>query len=69
MAQIWYRGRGAKSARHQKLEARSELHMSLRLLRVGERAPEFKLPAAYGDDVHLAEYAKPVAIVFLRHLD
>jgi peroxiredoxin len=41
---------------------------SLRLPQVGERAPDFTLPATDGDSIDLAEYPKPVALVFLRHL-
>ncbi|GAC1458537.1 MAG: hypothetical protein PVSMB4_18080 [Ktedonobacterales bacterium] len=40
----------------------------LRLPRVGELAPDFTLPATDGGTVHLAEYPRPVALVFLRHL-
>ncbi len=36
--------------------------------RVGELAPDFSLPAIDGGAVRLAEYPKPVALVFLRHL-
>jgi peroxiredoxin len=31
-------------------------------------APDFTLPATDGGTVHLAEYPRPVALVFLRHL-
>lgn len=37
-------------------------------LRAGEPAPDFSLPATDGGQVRLAECAKPVAVVFLRHL-
>lgn len=43
-------------------------HNSLRQPEVGEVPPDFALPATDGTTVHLAEYPKPVAIVFLRHL-
>ncbi len=39
-----------------------------RLPRVGELALDFSLPAIDGGAVQLAEYPKPVALVFLRHL-
>lgn len=42
--------------------------MALRLPRVGEAAPVFTLPATEGGLVHLAEYPKPVSLLFLRHL-
>lgn len=42
--------------------------LSTRLPRAGEPAPDFTLPATDGGAVHLAEYPKPVALVFLRHL-
>lgn len=42
--------------------------MGLRLPRVSEPAPDFTLPSADGGPVHLADEAKPVALVFLRHL-
>jgi peroxiredoxin len=41
---------------------------SLRLPHLGELAPDFTLPATHGSVVRLAEYPKPVALVFLRHL-
>lgn len=34
----------------------------------GDVAPEFVLPAIDGGTVCFAEYARPVALVFLRHL-
>lgn len=40
----------------------------LRLPRAGEMAPEFTLPATDGGTVDLAGAAKPLALVFLRHL-
>jgi peroxiredoxin len=40
----------------------------LRVPRVGEIAPDFRLPATDGGVVRLSESPKPVAIVFLRHL-
>ncbi|MEW6130344.1 MAG: hypothetical protein AB1757_25135 [Acidobacteriota bacterium] len=40
----------------------------LRQPKIGELAPDFTLPAVDGDSVHLANYAKPVSLVFLRHL-
>lgn len=43
--------------------------MPLQLLHGGEPAPDFILPATNGDAVLLIEYAKPVALVFVRHLD
>lgn len=35
---------------------------------VGERAPDFVLPATDGGSIRLSQYPKPVALVFLRHL-
>ena len=43
--------------------------MPLRLPRAGELAPDFTLPSIEGEPVHLAAEPKPVALVFLRHLD
>lgn len=37
-------------------------------LEVGDSAPDFELPAADGGTLRLADYPKPVALVFLRHL-
>jgi len=42
--------------------------MRLTFPRVGEPAPDFALIAIDGAHVHLADYPKPVALVFLRHL-
>jgi peroxiredoxin len=42
--------------------------MPLHLPRVGEPAPDFTLPDLDGTQVWLAELAKPIALVFLRHL-
>lgn len=36
--------------------------------RIGEQAPDFALRSIDGVHVHLVEYPKPVALVFLRHL-
>lgn len=41
---------------------------SLPTLRAGDLAPDFTLPATDGGAVRLSEHAKPVALVFLRHL-
>jgi hypothetical protein len=43
-------------------------HPRLRLPRVGEPAPAFALPATDGATEDLASAAKPLALVFLRHL-
>lgn len=37
-------------------------------LQVGEFAPDFTLPTLDGDELKLANLAKPVSLVFLRHL-
>jgi peroxiredoxin len=42
--------------------------MRLRFPRVGEPAPDFTRPSMDGGLVHLADLARPVALVFLRHL-
>ncbi|HEY7832359.1 MAG TPA: hypothetical protein VIG30_02235 [Ktedonobacterales bacterium] len=43
-------------------------HPRLRLPRAGDLAPAFALPATDGATVELAGAAKPLALVFLRHL-
>lgn len=40
----------------------------LRLPRKSEPAPALRLPATEGTPVDLANYLKPVALVFMRHL-
>ena len=40
----------------------------LPVLRVGDLAPDFTLPATDGGTVTLRQYPKPEALVFLRHL-
>ncbi len=42
--------------------------MRLQFPHVGEQAPDFTLTATDGRVVHLAEYPKPVVLVFMRHL-
>jgi peroxiredoxin len=42
--------------------------MKLRQPQAGEMAPDFTLPATDSSMVHLANYAKPVSLTFLRHL-
>lgn len=49
-------------------DASQRSHARPRLPRVGESAPDFSLPAIDGGTVRLAEYPKPIALVFLRHL-
>jgi peroxiredoxin len=41
---------------------------ALRLPHAGETAPDFTLPSTNGEMVHLADFPKPVALLFLRHL-
>lgn len=43
--------------------------MSLHFPRAGEQAPDFTLPAIDGARVRLSEHPRPVALVFLRHLE
>jgi peroxiredoxin len=42
--------------------------MTRRLPQAGEPAPDFALPAVDGATVALADFPKPVALVYLRHL-
>ncbi len=39
-----------------------------RLPSVGALAPDFTLPATDGGVIHFAQFPKPVALIFLRHL-
>jgi hypothetical protein len=55
-------------SQHTRDGAAHSAHPRLRLPRVGEPAPAFALPATDGATVELAGAAKPLALVFLRHL-
>lgn len=47
---------------------RQKEQLKLRVPKVGEIAPNFSLPALDGNTVEVAQYPRPVALVFLRHL-
>lgn len=49
-------------------QSQERFHMLGHFPRIGEQAPDFALRSIDGVHVHLVEYPKPVALVFLRHL-